>query len=122
MSKLELTLDFPPSVNRLWRVSKAGGMYRSKQYTDWRKKALWDAAVQAKFKKITGSYKITVKAKRPDKRKRDLDNLIKALSDVLTSAGVIEDDSLCEHLVMMWVTDGPDCHILLEGVPSGKKV
>lgn len=95
-------------------------MYKSKEYTEWRKKALWDAALQAKFKKVTGSYKLTVKAVRPDNRKRDLDNLIKALSDVLETSGVIENDHLCEHLEMMWVSEGPACHITIEGVKNEK--
>lgn len=120
MSKVELILDFPPSVNRLWRISKTGGMYKSKEYSDWRKKALWDAAIQAKFQKLTGSYKLTVKAVRPDNRKRDLDNLIKAVSDVLETSGVIENDHFCEHLEMMWVKEGPACHITIEGIGNEK--
>ena len=113
-------MDFPPSVNRLWRTSKNGLMYRSKEYTDWRKKTAWELSIQAKFKQVSGAYKITVKAVRPDKRRRDLDNLIKSISDVLVAAGVIEDDSLCEHLVMMWVSEGPACHVMVEGVGNEK--
>lgn len=119
--KVELTMDYPPSVNRLWRTSKSGTVYRSKEYTDWRKKTAWELSIQAKFKQISGAYKITVKAVRPDKRRRDLDNLIKSISDVLVAAGVIEDDSLCEHLEMMWVKDGPACHVTIEGVGDEKK-
>jgi heat shock protein HtpX len=37
---------------------------------------------------------LQVQAVRPDKRRRDLDNLLKASSDLLTRLNVIEDDSL----------------------------
>jgi crossover junction endodeoxyribonuclease RusA len=40
--------------------------------------------------------------KRPDKRIRDLGNLEKALSDILVSTGIIEDDSNIEDLRLHW--------------------
>lgn len=36
---------------------------------------------------------VTIKAYPPDKRKRDLDNLIKPLFDSMTEYGVFDDDS-----------------------------
>lgn len=111
---LELSLGFPPSVNRLWRVSKSGGMYRSPKYAEWRKVTLWEVAAQARAKKIKGEYKLTVHMVKPDKRHRDLDNAIKALSDILESSGVIENDKLCQHLEMKWVKDGPPCRVIIQ--------
>jgi crossover junction endodeoxyribonuclease RusA len=40
-----------------------------------------------------GRLAIEIKATPPDKRKRDLDNILKSLLDSLTHARVIEDDS-----------------------------
>lgn len=34
----------------------------------------------------------------PDRRRRDLDNILKSLLDSITHAGVIEDDSLIDDL------------------------
>jgi Holliday junction resolvase RusA-like endonuclease len=51
---------------------------------------------------------------KPDKRHRDLDNAIKALSDILESSGVIENDKLCQHLEMKWVKDGPPCLVIIQ--------
>lgn len=113
---LELSLDFPPSVNRLWRVSKAGGMYRSPKYAEWRKATMWDVAAQAKGIKIKGEYKLTVNVVKPDKRHRDLDNIIKAVSDILESSGVIENDKLCQRLEMKWVKDGHPCHVIIQEI------
>lgn len=114
MSGIELSISFPPSVNRLWRVSKTGGMYKSPKYTAWRKVALWEVAAQAKRNKIEGHYSLTVYAVKPDKRGRDLDNLIKSISDILQAAGVIENDNLCQHLEMFWVPEGPPCKIVIK--------
>lgn len=74
-------------------------------------------AAQAKNKSIKGKYKLTLLAVRPDKRKRDLDNLIKAASDALVTAKVIEDHN-CDWLEIRWVTDGPECVVILEELPD----
>jgi crossover junction endodeoxyribonuclease RusA len=111
---LELSLPFPPSVNSLWRVGRSGGMYRSPKYAEWRKSALWEVTAQVRTRKIKGEYKLTVHVVRPDKRHRDLDNIIKALSDILESSGVIENDKLCQHLEMKWVKDGPPCRVIIQ--------
>lgn len=111
-----LVLPFPPSVNRLWRATKGGKVYRSAKYVEWRRLAMWQLAGQAKGKKIIGAYKLTILAVRPDKRRRDLGNLEKAVSDILVSQNIIEDDSLCEWLEVRWVDSGPQCKIILETI------
>jgi Holliday junction resolvase RusA-like endonuclease len=40
---------------------------------------------------------------RPDNRKRDLDNMLKALNDALTKNHIIADDSLIYDLNIKWV-------------------
>jgi len=50
---------------------------------------------------------------RPDKRKRDLDNLLKAASDALVSAGILEDHN-CEWIDARWVKEGPECVLIVE--------
>ncbi len=55
---------------------------------------------------IVGPYKLSIDAVRPDKRKRDLDNLFKATSDLLVEIGVIGDDCQCEMISARWVTTG----------------
>jgi crossover junction endodeoxyribonuclease RusA len=113
---LKIELSLPPSVNRLWRTTKAGGMHRSAQYTTWRAIALWQVAVQIKGKGIVGKYKATFHFVRPDKRRRDLDNLLKAAMDVMVTAKAVESDHLCEWLIARWVEDGPECVIMLEAL------
>ena len=54
---------------------------------------------------IDGDYAIHIRALRSNKR-RDLDNILKATSDLLVSLGVVEDDSRCMALAAEWAKDG----------------
>lgn len=119
---IEITLPYPPSVNRLWRAKKGGGVYRSAEYVSWQKAAAWELAVQVKSRSIRGRYRLTIEAVAPDKRRRDLANLEKALSDALVAAHVIEDDSLCQELHMRWVESGPPIRMIIEGIEGGKEI
>ena len=83
---------------------------------EWRKLAMWQIAGQAKGKKVLGAYKLTILAVRPDKRKRDLGNLEKAISDILVSQNIVEDDSFCEWLEAKWVKSGTQCKIIIESL------
>lgn len=113
---IKILLPFPPSVNRLWRATKGGKVYRSPQYVAWRKLAMWQLVGQVKGKKVTSAYKLTILAVRPDKRRRDLGNLEKAVSDILVSQNIIEDDCLCEWMEIRWIEDGPECQIIIEPI------
>jgi len=63
---------------------------------------------------VIGPYELTVRVSRPDERKRDLDNLLKPISDLLCSIGVIEDDSLCRRILAEWITDGDGMIVRIE--------
>ena len=115
---IRLILPFPPSINRLWRASKGGRVYRSGEYAGWRSVSLWRLREQMRTgypgQKVEGAYRLTVRAVRPDRRRRDLGNLEKAISDIIVAAGIVEDDHLCQQITLMWVEDGPECEILIE--------
>jgi len=93
----EIVLPWPPSVNTYWRhvgakvlISAAGRQYR--EAICWQAKAerwpAWGASRLA----------VEIEAFMPDKRRRDLDNVLKAALDSLTHAGVWEDDSQIDDL------------------------
>ena len=54
---------------------------------------------------------------RPDRRRRDLDNLLKALLDSMTHAGVMQDDALIEDLRVYWADEvGGMVKVTIEGM------
>ena len=101
---IELTLPFPPSVNTYWRNFQ-GRMLISKKGREYRKAVADEILIQKGNKHYKGKIKLTIEAWRPDNRKRDLDNLLKAPLDALTHAGVYEDDQLIVDLRIFWAED-----------------
>lgn len=98
-----IDLPFPPSVNHYWRstifnksvrvlISKKGRQYRS----EVRARVL--ELLRSYPRAIEGRIALTIEAFPPDRRQRDLDNMIKAIQDSLTHAGVWLDDSQIDAL------------------------
>lgn len=101
--------DMPPSTNGLRKSFIKGGKVisvKSDQYTAWRDAALWEIAAQRPGK-IAGPFTLSIAAQRHwrSRRARDIDNIIKPLSDALVKAGVVEDDSLAESVSARWDDD-----------------
>ncbi len=101
MNAVLLTLPYPPSTNHLFANRKSGGRFKSPHYKAWATHAAWEAKLQ-NAGKVVGPYALYITAARPDARKRDLDNLVKPISDLLKEIGVIEGDHLCQRLDMRW--------------------
>lgn len=103
-----LMLPIPPSVNALYpgKVRR----YKSDAYKAWLKEA-WAALLpeKSKIRKMTTPCSVTYRIGLfSDKRRRDLCNREKALSDFLVAEGVLEDDCLIHRLVMEWADDVPE--------------
>lgn len=107
---IELTLPLPPSTNNLYFNSPHGGRVPTKRYAGWRNVAGTELKIQ-KPGKVDGDYVLWIWCERPDKRKRDLGNLEKPLSDLLVEHGVVGDDSQCTSLHMYWSGSGRHCRV-----------
>jgi crossover junction endodeoxyribonuclease RusA len=97
-------LPYPPSVNGLYFNVANRGRVKTSRYAEWSKEASWLISIARKGARI-GPYGLTVMAGRPDRRRRDLGNLLKAIEDALVAGGAIEDDSECQKLKMEWWPD-----------------
>lgn len=93
-----LTLPWPPSVNHYWRHNQ-GRTHISAEGKAFRQIVAW-RALEQRTKCLSGRLSLTVGAFPPDRRRRDLDNLLKALLDALQAAGCYEDDSQIDRLVV----------------------
>lgn len=101
---IELAMPWPPSVNRYWRTFQ-GRMIISAEGRTYRRVVAEQVMIQRGAKHYAGKLKVTIEAWRPDNRKRDLDNLLKAVLDSLTHAGVWADDGLIVDLRIYWAPD-----------------
>lgn len=111
--------EMPPSANSMRAHFVAAGKVhsvKSKEYAKWKKAAAWEIAA-ARPSRIEGPYRLTIAAQRNwrSKRARDIDNIIKPVSDALVAAGVVSDDSLAESVSAKWADDlgGPAVVALL---------
>ncbi len=97
---MTLSLPYPPSVNHYWRhfrgrtlISREGRAYRQDVC------ALLAGGGPRK-PPMGGRIALCMDAFPPDRRTRDLDNLLKASSDALQHAGIYEDDSQTDLLLV----------------------
>jgi crossover junction endodeoxyribonuclease RusA len=100
---IHVTLPFPPSVNTYWRMVQVNGKprmlisARGRAYAATVARWVQDQAPGLRFTHFERlGLHMTVHA--PDKRARDLDNLLKASLDALQKAGVFESDSQIDRL------------------------
>lgn len=100
---MRFQFEFPPSTNNLWMPVKGKGLVKTKEYRTWQDANAWIIRQQIGLVKIKGPFEIYFIFERPDRRKRDLDNLLKASLDCITNARVVDDDYLCQKLTAEWI-------------------
>lgn len=105
MREMNFDIPYPPSTNKVWRTSTVNGVrrtYLTEHVCIYRHKVY--EAVRQQFKHMKDNAQITeplyiqIYAYPPDKRTRDLDNILKCTFDALTYAGVWLDDGLVDAL------------------------
>jgi crossover junction endodeoxyribonuclease RusA len=118
---LTVTLPWPPTVNTMWRsiarphrnakvlaamgfnthrttvmLSAEGKRFREVAIRLIRD-AMWDARCALGNLPLNIDVSVTLRFYPPDKRTRDLDNLLKAIFDACTHAGLWCDDNQVAH-------------------------
>ena len=88
---IELELPFPPSVNHYYRrvgprtlISREGRRFREQ---------VCALLAAAGVRPLTGPIRVEIEVYPPDRRRRDIDNVQKALFDALEHGGAYRDDS-----------------------------
>ena len=100
---IRLELPYPPTINHYYGRARNGRLYIKKRGREYRE-CVW-MRVRASTNKIdvsllplTGRLSVTLQIFPPDRRKRDIDNVQKALLDALEKAGVYKNDNQIKDL------------------------
>lgn len=111
-----LILPWPPSVNSCWRLVGTRVLL-SKKYRSY-KRIIKSYALFWKRKPLEGRLSIEIKVYPPDRRKRDLDNLIKGTLDSLQYARLFLDDSQIDKLSIerKELKKGGELHIVIKEI------
>lgn len=98
---VKLILPWPPSVNTYWRRNGSRYFVSSKgiKYRDDVISLARSVKLESQFSK-NDRLTVSIEAYPPDKRRRDLDNILKSLLDSLQHAGVYADDSQIDQLTI----------------------
>lgn len=102
-------LPYPPSVNNYWKRGPRG-MYLSELARAYRQRVI---AIIGDPPCFSGKLAVAVVLSPPDRRKRDIDNVLKSLLDCLAHAGVYEDDSQIVELTIRRVDPEPPGDVLV---------
>jgi Holliday junction resolvase RusA-like endonuclease len=107
--KTRITLaHLPPSVNAIWRFTKGGKMYRTREYQTWANAEGWNVSAQMIGQhRFTGPVYITL-AMRRRRANQDGDNYQKGIFDLLESLEVIDNDKNVMGCNWFWSADLPD--------------
>lgn len=118
-----IRLPFPPSMNHYWRNLAINGRSRtviSEQGRRFRAQVK-DIAWALHLPVIAGPCEVSIAAYMPDKRRRDIDNLLKATLDALVHAAVIEDDSNIHDLRIIRAGHEPGGYLLVTVTQSANR-
>lgn len=98
--QLDITLPWPPSANVNWQYTKAG-VRSSAKVMAYRRTVLQLAVYTwPKINFEDSRIAVTIKAFPPDKRRHDLDNLLKVTLDGIQKTGVFKDDSQIDRIII----------------------
>lgn len=95
---VNLCLPWPPSANRYWRNVQGRTLIsrEAKKY----KQDIRVISLLEKYPMMLSRLSVVIHAYPPDKRRRDIDNVIKVVLDALQDCGYYKDDSQIDEILI----------------------
>lgn len=118
-----MILPYPPALNALYRMGR-GNWYMQKEGKQYKQDVFFLVKMlRLPYLPIKGRIGMEVVAYPPDKRRRDIDGILKVLLDSLTLAQLYEDDNQIKRLLvemMPYSVDKPngELQLLVTGFDS----
>jgi crossover junction endodeoxyribonuclease RusA len=102
--RIEIDLPWPPSVNHYYKPAGYGKRVLTSEARRFRDEVvlLVRTHCDRELMPIVGPICLDLVFHAPDKKRRDLDNLLKATQDALQAACVYCDDSQIHKLGLVW--------------------
>ena len=107
---ITLTLPFPPTVNNYKRIgrltrTKSGKIFQPRINSDATRRFYYEVWIKVKGLQIESlgdsPISLEIDVYPPDKRKRDIDNIIKPTVDSLMNSGLFDDDYQISKLLVI---------------------
>ena len=116
MSQIKITLPYPPSVNHYWG-QLGSRKFLGKKGKEFRE-AVFLCSLNARQGALNERLYMEVYLYPPDKRKRDIDNVLKPLLDAMEHAGCYENDSQIDKLCVTRreVTPQGSCYVEIKTI------
>ncbi len=100
---IRLDLPWPPSVNKMY-ANVRGRKVKTKEARAYQKEVATICRCSGVSRDFEGAIKVTIEAYPPDRRRRDIDNILKSLLDSIQSGGVYNDDS---QIIELFIRKNP---------------
>lgn len=94
---MTFNLPYPPSMNTYWRQFR-GRAILSARGREFRNEVVASILQHGKPKTLTSRLRVMMELSPPDRRRRDIDNVVKPTLDALAHAGVYADDCQIDEL------------------------
>lgn len=110
---IQLELPYPPSVNHYWGqagtnrfIGKKGKQFRIE---------VAEACLEAGIQTLEGRLSVHVALFPPDRRARDVDNVLKPLLDACEHAGCFVNDNQIDelHIIRQEIRKGGACTVVI---------
>ena len=108
---ITIFLPYPPTVNNLYE-NRGKSRGKTASYNAWIKLAGYKLN-QQHIEPVKGLVKIHIYVVKPDKRKRDVSNIEKSVTDLLVKHGILEDDDRIIKNTQEWVTGDIECAVVI---------